>query len=573
MSTAARKSGAGVKPAPAAEQENPPTGSAVPASAPAEQTITSPAAETAGSRHPRPLRILRARLAVVVIILAAYTVACVLVPDLRISLYSPDLRTVIEIVGLCVALFAALALMLPNEEGKVDHTSSAFIVALITLGLSNAIFGIGPILLGGDTATGSGFTFYPWLVARYVTGLLFIVATLNAPQLSLRAYLLLTGVALAVTNAAVYMFRDRLPVPLLVAEVEQARGGMAVDVSSILTLIGAIAVPAALFVVGAWLAWKVYLRSASSFYVWLSLALWVQVLVHVHESLYPAILGPAITSADLLQAFVLLVLLIGAVLQVRTLFSSHSAALRGQAADLRAQRQLLNVMRDFTEREEAFRSIVIHELATPIATLRGFSRLLSSPAGTFSEEAREEALRGVASESNRLQMLVERMEELRSLELDRFRCDLRSMLLYPLLSDAALYVSGLPGGHHVLVSCGHDIRVQADPVRLGQALRNLLTNAARYSPDRSPILLEGREGPDGWVRIVVSDDGPGLPSQERERVLGKYERGSAGLSEEGAGLGLYVAQRIAAAHRGQMYFTDPQVLSGARAVLEVRTAT
>lgn len=114
-----------------------------------------------------------------------YTVLTTVVAPLQIEVFSPDLRVVIETVGLSVSLFTALALLLPGD-GEVGVPRDAFVAALVALGVSNAVFGVGPVLLRGETATGSALGFYPWLIARYAAGLLFIAATVGRPRLGVR---------------------------------------------------------------------------------------------------------------------------------------------------------------------------------------------------------------------------------------------------------------------------------------------------------------------------------------------------------------------------------------------------
>lgn len=517
-----------------------------------------------------PIRRLRLRIVGVVGLLVVYTVGSLVAPALQVFLYSPDLRIVIEAVGLCITLFTVLALLLPGDQ-DVHPARNAVIAGLVTLGVSNALFGVGPILLFGETASGSGLAFYPWATSRYVAGLLFIVAGLGWHRRSLRSYLLSAAVALATAGVTFLLFGDRLPLPLALAEFGDERGGMAVRIASLAENAAIAVLPGVLFGVGAWLGWRVFLHSASQMYLWLSVALWVQALAQAHEVLYPAVLGPVITSADLLRFLALGLLLVGALLKVRRLVLDRTAAVQAQAEDLRSQEQLLSAMRAFTEREEAFRSIVVHELSTPIATLRTFAHVLLGHRDRPASEGARAALDGIRSESGRLQELAMRMDELRHLESDDFDCALRPVRLAPLLDDAARYVRALSGAHEVMVTCD-DVRANADPVRLSQALRNVLNNAAHYSPEGSPIRVECRTIPEGIIEVTVVDQGPGVLPHERERVLGKYERGSAGHDASGAGLGLYVARRIMEAHEGRLFFTDARESQGARAVLQLRPA-
>jgi signal transduction histidine kinase len=508
------------------------------------------------------------RLAVVgLAVLTLYTLAVVAFPALRVSWFSPLGRPAIEVLGLCVALFTVLALVLP-DDGDVEVTRNVFVTTLVTLGVSNLVFGLGPLVVGTTAALGGVYSFYPWLAARYIVGALFIAAGLGIPRLDLRWLLAAVVAVLTVVDLAIYALRGELPLPF--AELAFTPAGVVVTVSTPLQGLLIAVVPGVLFAIGAWLALRHFRNGASVLYRWVALALAVQALAKLHEIFYPTVLGPRITTADLMNLVFIALLLAGALVKVRQLVVDRGRAVEGLARDMRAQEELLGSMQEFTAREEAFRSVVVHELGTPIATLRTFAHVLARSGGA-GMEARHLAAQGVQAESRRLQELIARMEELRNLELEEFNCELRPVPLRPIIEDAAGYVRGLPGGHAPMLSweCGH-VQVLADPVRLGQALRNVLTNAARYSPDRTPIRLTCRSSGDE-VQVEVVDRGPGIPPHERERVLRKFERGAA-VNGDGAGLGLYIAARIAEGHGGGLELTETANGKGARVVLRLRRA-
>jgi len=93
-------------------------------------------------------------------------------------------------------------------------------------------------------------------------------------------------------------------------------------------------------------------------------------------------------------------------------------------------------------------------------------------------------------------------------------------------------------------------RVLADRDRIGQVLRNLLCNAAKYSPEGTRISLRAASAGGGRVRIEVADCGPGIHPDDLERIFEKFGRGRNGKDGRvtGAGLGLYLSRRIVRAH-------------------------
>ncbi len=116
----------------------------------------------------------------------------------------------------------------------------------------------------------------------------------------------------------------------------------------------------------------------------------------------------------------------------------------------------------------------------------------------------------------------------------------------------------MPGDHPVLLGEVPSVRVLADPERIAQVLRNLLSNAAKFSPAGMPIEL--RATMDGQrVRIEVVDRGVGIHPDDVARVFEKFGRGrnQAGVGVGGVGLGLYVSRQILRAHDSDLTFRSP----------------
>lgn len=497
------------------------------------------------------------------------TVVAVAVPDLRVAVPSPTGRVALEVVSAAVTLFAVLALLLP-DDGDTPVTRNAFVASLVVLAASNVVFGLGPLVVSAASVFDGLLGLYPWVAARYLSGLLFIAAGLGRPRWHLRWYLLAAALGVALIVGVFVGVREQLPLPF--EELAFTDRGVLVPVPTSGQGFLVVILPGLLFAAGAWLAARLWWRGASPLYLWVAAGLGVQVLARVHETLYAAVLGPVITTADALRLVFLAFLLTGAVLKVRQVVVDRGAAVAALEGDIRAREEVLDRMAGVTEREQVFRSLVVHELATPIAALRTFAHVLARP-DRSPPELLATAAEGVEAESGRLQSLVDRMEELRDLESRDVDVDLRPLPLRPVLAEAATYLRGLSGGHPIVVEwgCG-DVVVDADPVRFGQALRNVLANAARYSPERAPVTVRCEPGPDDRVRVVVCDRGPGIAPEERERVLRPFERGSAGRGRSGSGLGLYLSARIMEAHNGRLHIADAPG-GGTAVTLELRTAT
>ena len=112
------------------------------------------------------------------------------------------------------------------------------------------------------------------------------------------------------------------------------------------------------------------------------------------------------------------------------------------------------------------------------------------------------------------------------------------------------------------MSVAGSVYVEADPNRVEQVLRNLLENARKYGGDRVVIDAERRD--DLWA-VVVADNGPGVPEEDRERIFEGFEQLSQGdtRSSNGLGLGLFITRRLIQAMGGTIWY-EPGFPVGSR---------
>lgn len=479
---------------------------------------------------------------------AVVTAVVVWVPGARIELDAPGLRVALEVVGFCLVLLAALSLSLPSPL-DVRPARDLFVAALVVLVAANAIFAVLPVVSDGRVAVDRGLGFYPWMAGRLVAGALFIAAGLERPRLGLARSVVLGLVALVLVEGLLVATGTRLPVPVVLVDGDPLQ----VRVVAPRTHAAIEAVAAGLFALGARYALRLHRRSRAPAHRWLAVGLSLQVYAHLHEILFPAILGPVVTTADAFRLAAFTALAVGAVIQIRDLYRSRTRAVVSQREDLSRQAAIVERLARFARQEQDFRTIVTHELATPIAAIHAYAHVLRRHAADTPPAVRR-AVEAIAQEARRLEELAARMDELRDSEAASFDADLRPVRVGPLVADAVRFAEGLLGAHPVTARCDDD-RVLADPLRLGQALRNVLSNAARYSPVGSPITIRGRRVGDRY-ELAVEDRGPGIPSEERTQVLDRYVRGSTAAGHDGAGIGLYVAARIAEAHGGSLRIDD-----------------
>jgi signal transduction histidine kinase len=215
-----------------------------------------------------------------------------------------------------------------------------------------------------------------------------------------------------------------------------------------------------------------------------------------------------------------------------------------------ATRQVMEMDRMKSE----FVAIASHELRTPLTALQGFSELLVTRRFTPAEIAR---LGGImAAEAERLGRIVNDFLDLARLErglappLRRSRVDAG-----PLLADAVEMLQRARPTHRFEIDCAGPLpALDADPDALDRVLKNLMTNAVKYSPAGGRVRVAARalaEPP--AVEIVVEDEGPGIAEADRARIFEPYYRTAAGARVAGGtGLGLAVVKSLVDAHGGHI---------------------
>jgi len=112
--------------------------------------------------------------------------------------------------------------------------------------------------------------------------------------------------------------------------------------------------------------------------------------------------------------------------------------------------------------------------------------------------------------------------------------------------------------------------VRADQEALALAIRNLLDNAMKYGGDGTEVRVDVSAMPGGGARLLVDDNGPGVPASERERIWKPFERGGVARTREagGSGIGLTIVREIAQEHGGRAW-VESSPAGGARFIVEL----
>jgi signal transduction histidine kinase len=195
-----------------------------------------------------------------------------------------------------------------------------------------------------------------------------------------------------------------------------------------------------------------------------------------------------------------------------------------------------------------FVAIASHELRTPATAVYGMLATLRARRDELPDETREALEESLWEQAVRLRRLIEQLLDLSRLDAQTIRLERQVLRLDLLLRDVVASLDD-GDGDGVTLTARDGLRVRADPTAVERVVTNLLSNAARYG--RPPITLTAQES-DTHVRIVIEDEGEGVPPDLRPRLFQRFER--ADLSGTGSGLGLAIARAYARAHGGDVVY-------------------
>ena len=207
------------------------------------------------------------------------------------------------------------------------------------------------------------------------------------------------------------------------------------------------------------------------------------------------------------------------------------------------------------QREE-FVSVIAHDLRTPIGVIQNYAEVLHRAAQSRGDSENEiRAATAIGLSARRLDGMVNDLLDASRIEAERLGLSLSAVDLPALAKSLVERLGPMLGAHAVQLFVAHDVSaVMADPSRVEQILTNLLTNAAKYSPDGAEISLSIET--DGVAALVsVGDHGPGIPPDEKAVLFERFYRARSVRAgkEEGLGLGLYICRGLVAAHGGRMW--------------------
>lgn len=200
-------------------------------------------------------------------------------------------------------------------------------------------------------------------------------------------------------------------------------------------------------------------------------------------------------------------------------------------------------------------SDISHQVKTPVSNLKMVTdTLLTRP---VPEEARREFLKGIRSQTDKLEFLFQALVKTSRLETGAIRLEKKEALLIDTLAVACSGVvyEAEKKDISVTVDCPDDLRLFHDSKWTAEALFNLLDNAVKYTPAGGAIHISAAQW-EMYVKISVSDTGKGIPESNQASIFRRFYREEEVHEEQGVGIGLYLAREIVTKQGGYMKVTS-----------------
>lgn len=231
---------------------------------------------------------------------------------------------------------------------------------------------------------------------------------------------------------------------------------------------------------------------------------------------------------------------------------ANQTALALERAQLAAEAQHAQVRVETERIRSSLLSSVSHDLRTPLASITGAASSLLEGNEVLDDTTRQDLLETVHEEAERLNRLVRNLLDMTRLESGALQVHKEWHPLEEVVGAALGRLAKQLQDRPLTIHLPADLPlVPIDDVLIEQLLINLVDNAAKYTPPKSPIEI-GAWGGDGAVTVEVADRGPGLVPGDEHRVFDKFYRGEAAGSR-GVGLGLAICRGIAEAHGGRIW--------------------
>jgi two-component system sensor histidine kinase KdpD len=231
---------------------------------------------------------------------------------------------------------------------------------------------------------------------------------------------------------------------------------------------------------------------------------------------------------------------------------SNMSAIAIQRANLTGDIEQARLQTETERLRASLLSSISHDLRTPLVAILGATTSLRDYWEKFDDKTRRDLFLTIESEADRLNRFVQNLLDMTQLVAGGLKLKRQQTDIQDLVGAALTKVKKQLGARALRLDIPDDLPpVDGDLAILERVLVNVLDNACKYAPIDQPITITARREAH-YVRLTITDRGPGIPEEERERVFDMFYRIKVGSTAAGAGLGLAICRGFIEAHDGRI---------------------
>jgi signal transduction histidine kinase len=222
-------------------------------------------------------------------------------------------------------------------------------------------------------------------------------------------------------------------------------------------------------------------------------------------------------------------------------------------------------MEQLDRSKSSFIAVAAHELKTPLTLIEGYASMIRDAALHSQKRGLDDMLSGIHTGISRLRQILDDLIDVSLIDNNLLSLNWQPVQMGQLLGLLASELGSIIRDRQQKLDVrkfeGSDSWIYADPERLYQALRNIVVNAIKFTPDGGTITIDGRTLP-GFIEITIADTGIGISPDDQSQIfekfgqLGRVDLHSSGKTKfkgGGPGLGLAIARGIVEAHEGTIW--------------------
>ncbi|HSB91008.1 MAG TPA: ATP-binding protein [Anaerolineales bacterium] len=229
-------------------------------------------------------------------------------------------------------------------------------------------------------------------------------------------------------------------------------------------------------------------------------------------------------------------------------------ALALDRARLREAETRAKVSEESDRLKSALLSSVSHELRSPLATIKAAVTSLSHEEVSWNSEARRDLLAAVEEETDHLNRLVGNLLDMSRIEAGALKPDRKWNALREIVEGVVRRMGAAFADHRLEVDVPDELPLVAvDYLQMDQVFTNLLSNCLKYAPPGTAVAVRAHPLADGWLDVEVTNQGPPVPAEHIERIFDKFYRVTNAERVTGTGLGLSICRGIIEAHGGRIW--------------------